>query len=73
MDEPIFLTEEEIRQITGAIKPTTQTKRLKMLGFTVKVRPDNRPIVARGNFLAVMAATGSGTKEQSHQPDFGAI
>lgn len=73
MTLPTILTNEELKQITCASRPTTQAHRLAQMGFNVIQRPDNTPLVSRANFLKV---TGGLTNEDvlpDIEPDLGAI
>ena len=56
MSSPITLTDEEIRVLTGKKQYRAQIRALRGLGLTVKVRPDGKPLVARGNYIMVMEA-----------------
>lgn len=68
-----ILTEEEIKEITHASRPTTQTNRLRQMGFTVLIRPDNTPVVSRANFLKITGALPQEQALQYSEPDWGAI
>lgn len=71
---PINLTPAEIREITGAVRKPTQAKRLREMGFIVRVRCDGYPLVTRDHYLAVMSG---GVPRNRHrpptEPDFGAL
>lgn len=73
MNEPINLTREEIKQITNAVRPTTQATRLRQMGFTVISRPNLFPLVSRKNFLLVTGAIPREQSIQSSEPNWGAI
>jgi len=73
MKETIHLTYEEIKEITNAIRPTTQFNRLRQMGFTAIRRPDGFPLVARDNFLKVTCALPDDRATQSSEPNWGAI
>ena len=57
------LTSEELTEITGKVRPSSQVKTLRQLGFEIKVRPDGFPIVAREHYLRVMGVYGRTEKE----------
>ena len=70
---PINLTAEELREITGKVKPSAQVRVLRTLGFTVKLRPDGRPLMSRAHFEALMGGLPSSTKAQEYEPDFSTL
>jgi len=43
----MFLTDTEMIELTGCKRPSTQCKRLTMMGIHHLVRPDGKPKVAR--------------------------
>jgi hypothetical protein len=45
--QPIMLTDQEIKDLTGYCRPAYQMKVLKSLGIPVRRRPDNTLIVLR--------------------------
>lgn len=45
--QPIMLTEQEIKDLTGYSRPAYQMKVLKSLGIPVRRRPDDTLIVLR--------------------------
>lgn len=50
----IYLTQDEIREITGYRRRKQQFAWLIENGFTVKARADGSPLVARSNYHTVM-------------------
>ena len=66
----ICLTSEELREITGKVKPSAQIRYLRKLGITFIIRADGKPVVSRNRFEAVMGGLGSTTKAPDPQPDF---
>ena len=56
--EPLELTPREIRRITKRKRYSAQIGALRKLGFTVIVRPDGSPLVARENALQVLGVGG---------------
>ncbi len=48
------LTPEELFEVTGKKRISSQVKTLRQLGFEVKVRPDGFPLVAREHYLKLM-------------------
>lgn len=69
---PINLSHDEIADITGAVRPSTQLARLHSMGFHVLKRPDGRPLVARAHYLAVMGVREEQSKATA-EPDFEAL
>lgn len=50
------LTDTEIAEITDPlVSPAAQCRALRRMGFTVKQKPNGRPLVSRAHFEAVMA------------------
>jgi hypothetical protein len=71
MTAPIHLTATEIADISGYQKRSCQIAWLRENGFTVKIRADGTPLVARANYLKVMGAAPDATPRQSaKEPDF---
>ena len=70
---PIYLTIEELKEITGRVKATAQIKWLRSKGFTVLLRADNRPLVSRNHFEAMMGGKHYQSKAQVHEPDFSSL
>ena len=51
----LSLSEAEIAAITEPLQqPAAQARALRTMGFTVKLKPNGRPLVSRVNFEAVM-------------------
>ncbi|VVE71517.1 hypothetical protein PAN31117_04081 [Pandoraea anapnoica] len=61
---PIFLTQSEIREMTGRVRHKSQTLVLSALGIEHKVRPDGSLLVLRSH---VEQALGGTTKTQTRQ------
>lgn len=52
-----YLTDAEIAEICAPLtQPAAQVKALVAMGFTVKKKPNGRPLVSREHFEAVMGA-----------------
>lgn len=49
----LYLSKEEIREITGRKQPAAQRKSLEYMGYSVKMRPDGSFWVPRAQFLEV--------------------
>lgn len=51
----LSLGEAEIAAITEPLQqPAAQARALRAMGFTVKLKPNGRPLVSRANFETVM-------------------
>lgn len=67
---PIYLTVQELREITGRMKAAAQIRWLRRHGFTVLARADGKPLVSRAHFEARMGGFGTGTRAEDPEPDF---
>ena len=70
---PIYLTIEELKEITGRVNATAQIKWLRSQGFTVLLRSDGRPLVSRNHFEAMMGGQHYPSKAQVYEPDFSTL
>lgn len=59
----MFLTPDEIQELTGKIKPAAQIRALRAMGIHHHVRPDGKPVV-----LAVDLSLGA--PETTHKQKF---
>ena len=66
----ICLTSEELRKITGKVKPSAQIRYLRKLGITFIIRADGKPVVSRNHFEAVMDWYSHSKKVPEAEPDF---
>ncbi len=71
MTSPIYLTPQEVEDITGKRRYHAQVRALGQMGIQCRVRPDGRPIVSRMAFEKIMDGAVS-TPEQV-EPDFGML
>jgi hypothetical protein len=56
--EMTYLVDTEIAAITEPLQqPAAQARALRAMGFTVKLKPNGRPLVSRANFEAVMGGS----------------
>ena len=65
-----FLTEEELRHITGRRRYSAQVRALTRMGIGHVVRPDGRPIVTRRSLD--MSLSGS-AYDRTAEPDFSSL
>ncbi len=69
--DPIYLTPQEVEEITGKHRYRAQVRALARMGIQCRIRPDGRPIVSRIAFEKMMSPTASPLQEV--EPDFGAL
>ena len=73
----LSLSEAEIAAITEPMQqPGAQARALRAMGFTVKLKPNGRPLVSGANFEAVMGGgpvRSDSNDEQAAVPDEGAL
>jgi len=67
---PIYLTFEELKEITGRVKPSAQIRYLRSQGFTIIPRTDGTPLISRTHFEVMMGGSHHSSKPQDFQPDF---
>jgi hypothetical protein len=68
----LFLTAEELRDLTGYQKPGRQIDWLRAQGFTFRIAADGHPRVDRSHYLKLMG----GMVEAQHkktEPNFGGL
>jgi len=70
---PIYLTIEELKEITGRVKAAAQIRWFRSQGFTVLLRADGRPLVSRNHFEAMMGGQHYQSKELVYEPDFSTL
>jgi len=71
---PINLTLDEIKEVTGRIKPSAQLRWFRQMGFTVLTRADGKPLISRAHFEAKMSGfIGGPSKAQEYEPNYGAL
>jgi uncharacterized protein DUF4224 len=67
---PIYLTFEELKEITGRVKSSAQIRYLRSQGFTVIPRADGSPLISRTHFEVMMGGSHYSSKPQNFEPDF---
>jgi hypothetical protein len=65
-----FLTEEELRHITGRRRYGAQIRALACMGIGYVVRPDGRPIVTR---RALERSVSGSDRDVTAEPDFSSL
>lgn len=68
--EGMFLTREEIEDLTGRARPTAQIRWLRANGFEVLERADGMPIVLRAALMARMGVAARNRRPILTQPDW---
>jgi Domain of unknown function (DUF4224) len=71
MTSPIYLTPQEVEDITGKHRYRAQVRALGQMGIHCWVRPDGRPIVSRLGFERTLNGTARTTAQI--EPDFEAL
>ena len=64
----MLLTQDEIHDLTGYIRPTAQIRALKAMRIPHRVRPDGRPIVVESD---ISAAKMGGAANDAGRPQVG--
>ena len=65
-----FLTEEELRHVTGRRRCRAQIRALARMGIAHIVRPDGRPIVTR---QSLEVSVNGARSDRSGEPDFSSL
>ncbi len=71
MADPIYLTQQEVENITGKHRYRAQARALAQMGIQCRVRPDGRPIVSRLVFENAMGDDAAHLIEA--EPNFEAL
>lgn len=71
MDSPLFLTLEELSQLTGFKTPARQVEWLRNKGWRFEINGNRRAIVAR-KYAEKMLGCGT-PEQQGYQPNFSAM
>lgn len=74
MSVPAFLTEEEMRELTGRVLHKRQREWLQAAGWKFTTNAAGRPIVSRAHMEAMLGGASIDTAEpRMHRPNFDAI
>jgi hypothetical protein len=68
----LFLTPEEIKQLTGKEKRNAQIRALNQMGIVHKVRADGSPVVLESHVNKVLGGSVQ-TKNKEAEPNWGAM
>ena len=67
----LWLSDQEVQELTGMIKPKSQMRVLDQLGYTYRLRSNNSFIVpVFGNFISDQLPT---TKDEKYELDFSSL
>jgi hypothetical protein len=68
---PLFLTTDELVELTGYQKPKKQAAWLKSEGFTHRIAADGHPRVDRAHYLKLMGGSAdAATVHRRTEPNF---
>ncbi len=67
----MFLTTEELRELTGRSQARAQIAALNMMGIDHRMRPDGKVVVLRDHVAKVLG--GAETKPKRTEPNWAAI
>ena len=67
----MFLTSDELRQLTGRVRPSAQIRHLETKGIKFIQDADGKPIVIRPDFDATMETTRA--QRRTITPNWGAL
>lgn len=70
--ESLFLSDDEVQELTGLRRPAAQLGWLLDQGFTAMRRADGRVLVARAHVLKLMGGTDT-AGERLPEPDWSAL
>jgi hypothetical protein len=73
MDAVMFLTDEELYELTGAKRRGTRVRILRAMGIEHRVRPDGRVIVLRKHVEILLGGTLPTKAPQSPEPNWAAL
>ena len=68
----MFLTQEELEELTGRVRKSAQVEALRTMGIMHTIRPDGRPLVLRSHIEAMMGGA-SDKKEKPVEPNWSAL
>ena len=66
----MFLSTDELRQLTGYVRPSAQFRQLIRMGYSPDCGRDGRPILARD---VVLGRQCDHVFIQQHEPDFSGV
>lgn len=68
----VFLTGDELRDLTGFVKPSKQIQWLKQEGFEFRIAADGHPRLLRAHVFRLMGVVDSVARRRT-TPDFSAM
>lgn len=69
---PLLLTDDELRALTGFVRPSKQIEWLRREGFTFRIGADGHPRVDRGHYCKLMGVADIAAHRRT-VPDFSGI
>ncbi len=69
---PLFLTDDELQQLTGKKRHGAQFRALRQIGLECRQRPDGFPLVLRAHVEKELGYTGPSRQKQM-EPDWEAV
>lgn len=69
----MFLTQDEIVELTGKRRRESQRQVLNALGVVYKVRPDGSLVVARAHAMKEFGVAEDKKKQKDVEPNWGAL
>lgn len=73
MTNRMFLSPEEVIELTGRQRPRSQIEALRTMGIEHRPRPDGTPAVMRRHVEAVFAAHPDGRVTSPAEPNWDAV
>ena len=67
MDRPIYLTDDELRELTKRQRPSAQRRVLRSMGIESKLRADGSLVVLRAHHDAVMSGETGAKKKPKRE------
>lgn len=72
-DTTVFLSKEELHQLTGRTRRDAQLIALNHMGIEHKVRPDGSIVVLRAHVEKIMGGVAQQFQTSNDQPDWDAL
>ena len=69
----MFLTDKELKELTGRIRKTSQVQVLRFMGIEHRIRPDGSVAVSRAHVEQVLGAHVQTRKAVEIEPNWSAI
>lgn len=69
----MFLTADELRELTGKARPSAQLRALRSMGIEHKVRPDGSLAVSRSHVESLLGGAAGDKVTAPKQPNWSAL